>query len=295
MVVAAPFTLPTGKPLLLPGRGTTFIRQLPGPPGAPTLLLLHGWMATADLNWYTCYASLGEHFRVVALDHRGHGRGIRTRRPFTLEDCADDAAAVVRQLGHGPVIAVGYSMGGAVAQLLWERHPDVVAGMVLCATSRRFSAQDPGSQLWFASLLGLSVAARLTPKPVLRRVVSQVVRRRAERVLDEWGLTELERGDSPTLLHAGWVIGRFDSEDWIASLDVPAAVIVTTHDQVVSPQRQRELAVALPEAAVYEVDAGHAAVVTHPEDFVPVLVEACAGVARRHVSSGTSPLEKQDR
>jgi len=265
----------------LEDRGTTFVRETPGPPGAPTLLLLHGWMVTADLNWFTCYPALGEHFRVVALDHRGHGRGIRTWRPFRLEDCADDAAALVEQIGAGPVIPVGYSMGGAVAQLLWQRHPEAVAGMVLCATSRSFSAQAPGSQLWFTSLLGLSVAARLIPKSVLRRIVAKVVRRRAQRVLDEWGLKELERSDSPTLLHAGWTLGRFDSEPWIGALDVPTAVIVNTHDQVVSPQRQLDLAAAIPGATTHVVDAGHAGVVTHREDFVPVLVDACTAVARR--------------
>jgi len=280
-MVVAPITLPAGREVTLPGRGTTFVREVPGPAGAPTLLLLHGWMVTTDLNWFTCFPELGEHFRVLALDHRGHGRGIRTWRPFSLEDCADDAAALVRQLGTGPVIPVGYSMGGAVAQLLWQRHPDLVAGMVLCATSRSFSAQAPGSQLWFTSLLGLSVAARLTPKPVLRPVVSKVVRRRAAHVLDDWGLAELESSDSPTLLHAGWVIGRFDSTGWIASLDVPAAVIITTRDQVVSPRRQSDLANAIPTASVHEVDGTHTACVTEREEFVPVLVDACAGVARR--------------
>ncbi|MDQ3680608.1 MAG: alpha/beta hydrolase [Actinomycetota bacterium] len=281
MAVAPPPALPVGRDLTLAGRGRTFVREVAGPPGAPTLLLLHGWMVTADLNWFTCFPALGERFRVVAVDHRGHGRGIRSWRPFRLEDCADDAAAVLDELGVGQVIPVGYSMGGAVAQLLWQRHPERVAGLVLCATSRSFSAQVPGSQLWFAGLLGLSLAARLAPKPLLRQLLAKVVRRRAQRVIDEWGLTELERSDTPTLLHAGWAIGRFRSEDWIPSLDVPAAVVVNTGDQVVSPQRQLGLAAAIPGATVHEVDAGHTAVVTHRESFVPALVDACAAVARR--------------
>ena len=51
-----------------------------------------------------------------------------------LADCADDMAALIDELGTGPVIAVGYSMGGPIAQLLWKRHPEKVAGLVLCAT-----------------------------------------------------------------------------------------------------------------------------------------------------------------
>ncbi|MFZ4812508.1 MAG: alpha/beta fold hydrolase, partial [Ilumatobacteraceae bacterium] len=91
--------LPRGAAMDLPGRGTTFVRRIEGPVGAPTIVLLHGWTATADLNWFTCYEPLGQQFNVIALDHRGHGRGIRSRKTFRLEDCADDAIAVCDVLG----------------------------------------------------------------------------------------------------------------------------------------------------------------------------------------------------
>src|SRR5690554_3853978 len=80
-----------GRQLDLPGRGTTFVRELDGPADAPTLLLLHGWTATADLNFFGVLPELAGHYRVVTIDHRGHGRGIRARQRFSLEDCADDA------------------------------------------------------------------------------------------------------------------------------------------------------------------------------------------------------------
>src|SRR5688572_33349502 len=103
--------LPPGQPLHLGRRGRTFVRQLPPPrPGAPTVVLLHGWMATADLNWFTSYRALSEHVGVVAIDQRGHGRGIRSMRPFRLEDCADDVAEVADALGLETFIPVGYSM-----------------------------------------------------------------------------------------------------------------------------------------------------------------------------------------
>src|SRR5204863_4007150 len=141
--------VPPGKYVELPGRGTTFARDIPGPPGAATVVLLHGWTATADLNWQPSYEPLSHHFRVVALDHRGHGRGIRSRRPFRLEDCADDAAAVAEALDIDRLIAVGYSMGGPIAQLLWRRHRPLVSGLVLCATSRNFRGH-PRERLMFS-------------------------------------------------------------------------------------------------------------------------------------------------
>jgi 3-oxoadipate enol-lactonase len=129
--------MPEGRLVELPGRGTAFVRIAEGPAGAPTVLLVHGLFATADLNWSLAVPALAAHFRVVAPDLRGHGRGLPTRR-FTGEECADDLAAIVRTLGLGPVIVVGYSIGGLVAQVFVQRHPELVMGIVLSATACSF-------------------------------------------------------------------------------------------------------------------------------------------------------------
>ena len=277
-----PVPLPEERPVILPGRGRLHLREMPGPPGAPTLLLLHGWTVTADLNWFAAYRPLAEHFRVLAFDHRGHGRGIRSRRPFRLEDCADDAAAVADEVGVERLIPVGYSMGGPVAQLLWRRHRRLVAGMVLCATAQSFEGPDLRSRLYFSGLLGLSVAARVTPPSVRRQLAGTVIRRRLQGgELADWGLSEMERNDHAAVLEAGWAIGRFRSQGWIGEVDVPTAVVVTALDQVVSPRRQRDLAAALPGARLIEVEGDHGACVTDAERFVPALMDACTDVAGR--------------
>ena len=274
--------LPQGQYLDLPRRGRTFFREVAGPgPHAPTLLLLHGWTATADLNWFQAYRPLGRSFRVIALDHRGHGRGIRTWKPFRLEDCADDAAALVRELGVNRVIPVGYSMGGPIAQLVWKRHRDLVDGLVLCATSRNFG-KSWRERAMFASMLGLSMGARVVPEGARRKVATRVFERRLDdSPIASWVGSELQRHDATSILRAGWAIGSFSSAGWIHQVDVPTSVLVTTQDSVVHPSRQRKLAASIPEAKVFEIPADHAACAVAPHHFVPGLIDACQSVVRR--------------
>src|SRR5215468_5697635 len=118
--------MPPARTLNLPERGELFLRDTGGD-GQP-VMLLHGWMVSADLNWSAAYQPLVDAgYRVLAIDHRGHGRGLRTIAPFRLLDCAGDAVAAVRQLGLAPSIFVGYSMGGAIGQLVARDHRDAVS------------------------------------------------------------------------------------------------------------------------------------------------------------------------
>lgn len=273
--------LPPGRHVELPGRGRTFVRELPGPPGAPTLLLLHGWTASADLNWYGCYEALGARYRVVALDHRGHGQGIRSRKPFRITDCADDAAALLDVLGIGSAIAVGYSMGGPVAQLLWRRHRRLVEGLVLCATSRTFASLTR-ERARFVALGAAALGARALPRSVTAGAMARVFDARSTTGPAEgWFAEELKRNDWTAVLEAGRSLGRFDSRSWIGEVDVPTAVVTVMGDSMVVPRRQLALAHAIPGATVHPVQGEHTVCATHPRRFVPVLLDACASVAER--------------
>lgn len=272
--------LPSGDRLTLPGRGTTFVRTLPGPPGAPTVLLLHGWIATADVNWFRQYFPLGDHFRVVALDHRGHGRGIRSTHRFRLADCADDAIAVCDVLGIERVIPVGYSMGGPIAQLVWRRHPTRTRGLVLAATAASF-AQTHSEHLGFLGLGGLAALARVTPRAARERLSEHFYLRRKSEQWGPWAIEEASHNNWRTVLEAGQAIGSYHADEWIRAVDVPSSVIVTTRDEVVAPWRQEQLAAALPDAFVQHVAGGHDSVVNPSIDFTTTLLAALSSVVRR--------------
>jgi 3-oxoadipate enol-lactonase len=273
--------LTPGRKIELPRRGITWARDLPGPsPTAPTVLLLHGWTATADLNWVTSYQALQRRYRVVALDHRGHGRGIRSLRPFRLEDCADDAAALCRALGIDRAIVCGYSMGGPIAQLTWRRHRDLVSGLVLCATARRFGNGDPRMRAMGAGLLGVSVAAKVASPALRNQLVSRYV---SARIGDDprlqWAAEQIRRHDPATLIQAGAALMGYDATPWIGGVDVPTSVVVTAADNVVPAHRQRALAASIPGARTFECRGTHAVVIENPNAFVPKLLDAVNAAA----------------
>jgi 3-oxoadipate enol-lactonase len=246
---------------------------------------------TSDLNWFTVYEALGAHFGVVAMDQRGHGRGIRPgRRRFRLADCADDAAALVDHLELGPVVPVGYSMGGPVAQLMWHRHPRLVAAMVLCATAPVF-ATHWAERVWFGAIGAAARASRLASARARAWTFDRIL---AARVVggpfEDWIRAELAAGDPRVLMEAAPDLARFDARAWLSRVDVPTAVIVTEHDDVVAPVRQRALAAAVPGATVHASPVRHDGVVADADRFRPSLLAACRAVADRLEEARTAAL-----
>ena len=251
-----------------------------GPVGTPTLVLLHGVTLDADTNWSGCIPALARHFRVLSLDLRGHGEGLPARVPYRLDDCADDVAAVVRALGVGPVIPVGYSMGGMVAQVFWRRHPELTAGLVLCATARNVSGSlfEQLTAMMMPFVVGAAgflppmfpTGADLVGVRMLSDGLDPRVRRAA--------LVRMRRTPLVTALAAMQAVCEFSSHRWISTVDVPVAVVVTRHDRVVPPSRQWRLARALPAAEVVEIDGGHDVFLDAPGAFAHALVDACLAV-----------------
>ena len=243
-------------------------------------MLLHGLTASTDLNWFESFAALGRHCRVVAVEHRGYGRGLPASGAFSLEECADDVVAVADALGVARFVPVGYSLGGAVAQLVWQRHPDRVCGLVLCATGREFLGTFRERSLWRALPVWTGVV-RLVPSLGRRFVGATLVARFDDSPWQAWAAAEIRLAHPAHMLSGARALGRFSSVSWIGTVEVPAAVVVTNDDILVPPARQRALAEALPRATVHEIAADHGAPVSRPDLFVPALVEACKSVVER--------------
>lgn len=250
--------LPEGRTVALDGRGEAFVRlHRHADAGRPWLLLLHGWTASADLQFFTVYEALAEHYSFVAVDHRGHGRGLRAADVFELEDAADDAAAAVRALGITSVITIGYSMGGPISLHVAKRHPGLVAGMVVQATALEWRATRFERVRWkTVRLVGPMLRSWAYPR-WLRYGIRKLLGPDHELLpFVPWLEAETRRGDPLTIVQAGRALSRYDARSWASSLGVPAGSLVTTADRLVLPRKQRELAAALG-AHVVEVDGDH--------------------------------------
>jgi pimeloyl-ACP methyl ester carboxylesterase len=174
-------------------------------------------------------------------------------------------------------------MGSIIAQRVWRQHPEITAGLVLCATTDRFRSSV--SERVFHQ--GLEMAM-LGAKGVSRSRTAVRASRSAASALDiasedihDWSLAQM-RSTSPWAVgQAVAALGRHHSRPWLRAIDVPTAVVVTCHDKVIPAQRQIDLARQIPGATIHDIEAGHAACVLQAETFVPALVEAARTVQAR--------------
>ncbi len=271
------FTVPEGRWIDLPRRGRTWLTDVPGPtPEAPVIVLLHAVGCTALLTWFPVIEQLRKRYRVVLFDQRWHGRGIVSDH-FALADCADDVAAVIVELGLSRPIVAGYSMGSIVAQRVWRQHPDLVGGLILCATTDHF--RNNGRERVFHSYMELSMGA--LHALAKNKTVQRASLRTFEAMIDvkatdthQWAL-EQWRATSPWAIgQAVASLGRFRSTFWLPMVDVPTAVVIPRNDKVIPPERQRRVASLIPERTVHEAEMGHAGCVMEAAEFVPVFMEA---------------------
>ena len=154
---------PSTRLVELPGRGVTRVWECAGPRGAETLVLIHGVAVTAELNWGKVLVPLAR-----ALPCRGR-RPARPRRrdQHRLRGSGWRTAPTTSPRWRRPsvsrrFVAVGYSMGGMVAQLLYRRHASLLAGLVLCSTAGSVQ-ESPMERLTALTLPAAAAALRWNP------------------------------------------------------------------------------------------------------------------------------------
>jgi 3-oxoadipate enol-lactonase len=238
------------------------------------LVLLHAFPLTHAI-WEEQIAALAAAERVVAPDLRGFGQSGVTPGCVTMDQFADDLAAMLDALGIAePVVLAGLSMGGYVALRFFQMHRGRLAGLLLCdtraaadtpqaAAARRETAarveQEGPGVLAEAMLPKLLSPATFAGRPeVVERVRRMILGGNAR------GLAAAARG----------MAQRPDFTALLPRIDLPVLVIVGGDDAISTPQEMGALARAIPAARYVEIPAaGHLSPLEKPAEVSTAIAE----------------------
>lgn len=247
------------------GRRQHLYYQLHGAPSAAALLLLRPLGGNLE-TWGAFREQLARHFLVVSFDQRGSGRSSRAPIGQRTQDMADDAAALLTQLGIERAHVVGISLGGMVATWLALRRPQRVRRLVLGSTPARGRVliRHGGGQtlqlmrcmLRGAEELELCLWRQVLSEPFLDSARAQGLEAEARKAAGS--MAELVKQALAGALH--------DVRTELTHLHAPTLVLAGELDKLVPPAVQRALAQALPNARFELVpSAAHAITLEQPE------------------------------
>jgi pimeloyl-ACP methyl ester carboxylesterase len=275
-----------------------------GHPG-PTFVFVHGW--TFSSRSYHYQRMLAERFRLVLMDHRGHGEsdpGPRGNR--TVDQIGRDLHAVIQATcPDREVILVGHSMGGMTIMSLAAHHPDLfgaastpgVKGVALLNTSAGevqdnvFGLPRPLAAAWlkqWESALSLMVSDPAKAEKSRRSGTGM------SRVISRW----LNFGTKPDKRLVAFteamsaqtkaeVMGDFylslqvhDKVEALQALaQVPTLVVAGEKDRLLPPKHARVIAAEVPHARLLELrGAGHCPMLEQPETINAALYDLAEAV-----------------
>lgn len=244
--------------------------------GTP-LVLAHA--LGVDLHmWDGLAAALAPEHEVLRYDQRGHGGSAVPPGPYTQEQLVDDAARLIREWGRGPVVFVGLSMGGMVAQGLAVRHPELLRGVVIANSSAQYPAA--AREAWAQRIVtvqqhGLASIADATMErwftPAFRAAQPELVERHRQTIL---------RGSVEGYLACCHAIAAVDWLDQLVQVSTPTLVIAGTQDAGAPPEMSEAIAGRIPGARLALLETAHLSVAEQPQAFERLLREfipACRG------------------
>jgi 3-oxoadipate enol-lactonase len=269
-------------------RGSDGIRlhySATGRPGGPPVLMIQGLGADKHL-WDLQRIALAPRYRTLALDNRGAGRSDKPYGAYSLEQMADDAAAVLDHAGVDDAHIVGASMGGAIAQIFAVRYPHRVRSLTLACTACR-------NHTWRRELL--AEWAETAQRDGMGAMTAQAARwtigprsfRRVSPAIGWLGPLALSR---PAHAFAGQVAAILavddTMQDQLASITAPVMVIVGNQDILTPRGDSEELAERIPTAELVVIaGAAHGFMIEHATTFNRVLLDFLRRAEAVHVKA----------
>ena len=253
--------------------GTSIHSQVTGRMDAPPVLLIQG-LGMNKNGWALQRIAMATKYRTIAIDNRGAGRSSIPREPFTLEDMADDAAAVLDHYGLQDAHIVGASMGGAIAQILAVKHPTRVRSLTLaCTACRNLPWRSELLQHWAdtANVRGL----RQWADESVRWLVGPRSFRRLAPAIGWLGPLATFRPSRGFSAQVGAILDTDDSMvAELGRITAPTLVVVGNQDILTPRADSEEIAERIPQAELVVISgAAHGLMIEHASTFNRVVLD----------------------
>jgi pimeloyl-ACP methyl ester carboxylesterase len=246
----------------------------------PAVLLLHAFPLNASM-WVAQREALSDGYRVLCPDQRGFGGTQLGHDDPSLDEVADDVAAMLDARKVDTCVLGGLSMGGYVAMAFLRRHPDRVRALVLADTKAGADAEAAvANRLRIAEEVVAAGSSAQLVDELLPTLLGPTTRERRPLVAGRVKAL-VERAPAYAVAWAQRAMAaRPDSYETLRSVAVPALVVVGEEDAM-SPRAEADAMVeAIPGATLAVVpEAGHLSAVEHPEAFNAALRGFLDGLA----------------
>ncbi|MDR6902860.1 3-oxoadipate enol-lactonase [Rhizobium miluonense] len=242
--------------------------QIIGGPADKPVLVFANSLGTDFRIWRDVVVRLAGDFAIVLYDKRGHGLSDLGQMPYSIEDHATDLAGLLDFLSVKNAIICGLSVGGLVAQSLYQRRPDLVRALILCDTAHKIGTAES----WNARIAKVEAdGIESIVDSIMERWFTPAFRR-PENIAYDGYCNMLIRQPVAGYVATCAALRDADLTEAAAKIAVPTICIVGDQDGSTPPELVLSTAKLIPNAR-YEVikDAGHIPCVEQPEALTEVI------------------------
>jgi len=223
--------------------------------------------------WDRVIARLGDRFRIITYDKRGHGLSDGAPAPYKMSDHVEDLAGLLNSLGIKDAIICGLSVGGQIAQGLAAAHPELGSRPILCDTAHKIGT----AQLWNERIAAVEKnGIEALADGTMERWFSADFRANKSAELSAWR-NMLVRTTADGYAGTSAAIRDTDFTESSAKLDVPTLCICGSEDGGTTPDLVRSTAELIPGARFELVEgAGHLPCIEAPDAVANLILEFTA-------------------
>ncbi len=263
----------------LHANGIEIYYELHGAEDAPLLVLNNGIIMNAATSWAFQTKPLAEQLRVLQYDCRGQGQSDHPDAPYSMEQHADDLAALLTGLGYPEAYIAGISYGGEVAQAFVLKYPKRCMGLILADTVSEVQEDLRRTIHSWLDAARAGDAEAFFEVTVPWNFSASFIEANQQLMADARERYELL--DYPAVVRLCECFLEVDFTARLGEIECPTCVIVGSEDRLKGPAYARILKKGIPHAEYHELQgAGHATCWERPREFNTIVLDFLA----RHAS-----------